>query len=196
MTTALTLRAVFRLWLRQTEGLIPSLLRLLGLDLAAPDHSTMSRRGATLQVSQPPGSGPVHLLVDGTGLKLWSPGEWLVEEHASRTRRSWRKLPRAPHRRICGCRSRCASGSGQSTAWLPSIVPQTGSDAFDRRLADRFCFSPRKSGPDHAVPGIFLAIVTASGIACPGSRSARRLGWLPDVGRPGLLRKYLEPVRR
>ncbi len=53
ITTALTLRAVFGLALRQTEGLIASLLRLLGLDLAAPDHSTMSRRGETLQVSRP-----------------------------------------------------------------------------------------------------------------------------------------------
>src|SRR5207253_9748916 len=51
ITTALTLRAVFRLALRQTEGLIASLLRLLGLDLAAPDHSTISRRGETLPVS-------------------------------------------------------------------------------------------------------------------------------------------------
>src|SRR3984893_8395192 len=71
ITTALTLRAVFRLPLRQTEGLIASLLRLLGLDLAAPDHSTLSRRGETLPVSRPrPGSEPVHLLVDSTGLKL------------------------------------------------------------------------------------------------------------------------------
>src|SRR6266404_9582090 len=93
ITTALTLRAVFRLALRQTEGLIASLLRLLGLDLAAPDHSTISRRGETLQVSRPrPGSEPVHLLVDSTGLKLCGPGEWLVEKHATRTRRSWRKL--------------------------------------------------------------------------------------------------------
>jgi hypothetical protein len=70
-------------------GLIASLLRLLGLDLAAPDHSTMSRRGETLQVSRPPpGSEPVHLLVDSTGLKLCGPGEWLVEKHATRTRRS------------------------------------------------------------------------------------------------------------
>src|SRR5712671_5025388 len=93
ITTALTLRAVFRLALRQTEGLIASLLRLLGLDLAAPDHSTMSRRGETLQVSRPPsGSEPVHLLVDSTRLKLCGPGEWLVEKHATRTRRSWRKL--------------------------------------------------------------------------------------------------------
>src|SRR6267143_2047204 len=71
ITTALTLRAVFRLALRQTEGLVASMLRLLGLDLAAPDHSTMSRRGETLPVSRPrPGSEPVHLLVDSTGLKL------------------------------------------------------------------------------------------------------------------------------
>jgi hypothetical protein len=91
--TALTLRTVFRLALRQTEGLIASLLRLLGLDLAAPDHSTLSRRGETLPVSRPrAGSEAVHLLVDSTGLKLCGPGEWLVEKHAARTRRSWRKL--------------------------------------------------------------------------------------------------------
>jgi hypothetical protein len=74
ITTALTLRAVFRLARRQTEGLIASLLRLLGLDLAAPDYSTISRRGETLPVSPPrPGSEPVHLLVDSTGLKLCGP---------------------------------------------------------------------------------------------------------------------------
>src|SRR3954469_14381140 len=48
--TALTLRAVFRLALRQTEGLIGSLMRLLGLDLPIPDHTTLSRRAATLEV--------------------------------------------------------------------------------------------------------------------------------------------------
>ena len=42
IATALTLRAVFRLALRQTEGLIASILALLGLDLAVPDHSTLS----------------------------------------------------------------------------------------------------------------------------------------------------------
>ena len=91
--TALTLRAVFRLALRQTEGLIGSILQLLGLDLAVPDHSTLSRRAETLEVPRPVSrTGPVHLLVDSTGLRLCGPGEWLVEKHGTRRRRSWRKL--------------------------------------------------------------------------------------------------------
>ena len=93
--TALTLRAVFRLALRQTEGLIGSILHLLGLELAVPDHSTLSRRAETLEVPRPrssPGTGPVHLLVDSTGLKLGGPGEWLTEKHGTKIRRSWRKL--------------------------------------------------------------------------------------------------------
>jgi hypothetical protein len=85
---------VFRLALRQTEGLIGSIIRLLGLDLAAPDHSTLSRRAETLQLllRPAPRTEPVHLLVDSTGLRLCGPGEWLVEKHGARTRRSWKKL--------------------------------------------------------------------------------------------------------
>ncbi len=91
--TALTLRAVFRLALRQTEGLIGSVIRLLGLDLAVPDHSTLSRRAETLEVPRPRTSTePVHLLVDSTGLKLCGAGEWLHEKHGTKVRRSWRKL--------------------------------------------------------------------------------------------------------
>ena len=69
--TALTLRAVLQLALRQTEGLIASIIGLLGLDLAAPDHSTLSRRAATLEVPRPRtgnGGEPLRLLVDSTGL--------------------------------------------------------------------------------------------------------------------------------
>ncbi|GGC66804.1 IS5 family transposase [Siccirubricoccus deserti] len=93
IATALTLRAVFRLALRQTEGLIGSILQLLGLDLAVPDRSTMSRRAETLKLPRLGGGRePVHLLVDSTGLRLCGPGEWLVEKHGTRRRRSWRKL--------------------------------------------------------------------------------------------------------
>jgi Transposase DDE domain len=106
--TALTFKAVFRLAYRQTEGLIGSVIGLLGLDLAVPDHSTLCRRAETLEVPRPKprgqgageyaggdangGAGPMHLLVDSTGLKLCGAGEWLVEKHGTRTRRSWRKL--------------------------------------------------------------------------------------------------------
>jgi DDE family transposase len=100
ITTALTLKAVFRLALRQTEGLIGSVIRLLGLALSVPDHTTLSRRAETLEVPRPrsgsPDTGreaePVHLLVDSTGLKLCGAGEWLIEKHGTKTRRSWRKM--------------------------------------------------------------------------------------------------------
>jgi hypothetical protein len=84
---------VFRLALRQTEGLIGSVLQLLGLDLPVLDHSTLSRRAETLEVPRPKaGSEPVHLLVDSTGLKFCGPGEWLVEKHGTKRRRSWKRL--------------------------------------------------------------------------------------------------------
>src|SRR4051794_36014970 len=93
IATALTLRAVFRLALRQTEGLIGSVLQLLALDLPVPDHSTLSRRAETLAVPRPKaGSAPMHLLVDSTGLKFCGPGEWLTEKHGTKRRRAWRVL--------------------------------------------------------------------------------------------------------
>jgi transposase len=93
IATALTMRMVFGLGLRQTEGLIGSIMGLLGLDLAVPDHSTLSRRAKTLEVPLPRrAAGPLHLLVDSTGLKLGGAGEWLIEKHGTSRRRSWRKL--------------------------------------------------------------------------------------------------------
>ena len=81
--TALTLRSVFRLAYRQAEGLIGSIIGLLGLTLPVPDHTTLSRRSVGLEVPQPKLIGtdadrnarPMHLLVDSTGLKLCGAGE-------------------------------------------------------------------------------------------------------------------------
>jgi hypothetical protein len=89
ITTALTLRAVWRSG--KPKG---SIIGLLGLDLAVPDHSTLSRRARTLHVPlhRRLGTGRLHLLVDSTGVKLGGAGEWLVEKHGASRRRSWRKL--------------------------------------------------------------------------------------------------------
>jgi hypothetical protein len=93
ITCALTLREVYHLPLRSTQGLISSVLRLLGADSPAPHYSTLSRRAASLEVKLPRLSqGPLYLAVDSTGLKLYGEGEWKVRLHGKEKRRTWRKL--------------------------------------------------------------------------------------------------------
>jgi hypothetical protein len=91
------LRLAFgRPW-RQTEGLLRSLATLLGLSIGVPDHhTTFSRRSPGLSLAgslaQAQRTGPVHVVIDATGLKVHGAGEWLVEKHGGRGKRSWRKL--------------------------------------------------------------------------------------------------------
>jgi hypothetical protein len=89
----LTLRLVLQLALRQAEGFAASVLLLLGNDLRGPDHTTLSRRGRNFAGRRPETvpHGPMHLVIDSTGLKLFGRGEWEEEKHG-RARRSWRKL--------------------------------------------------------------------------------------------------------
>jgi IS5 family transposase len=91
---ALSLRAVFGLTLRQTQGFLHDLTRLLGLEITVPHYSTFSRRAATLTVPKlaRPSGGPLHLAVDATGLKVHGEGEWKVRVHGPNRRRVWRKL--------------------------------------------------------------------------------------------------------
>lgn len=90
---ALTLREVYSLPLRSTQGLVCSLLRLLELDLPSPHYSTLSRRAARLQVTLPRiKAGPLHLAVDSTGVKVYGEGEWKMRTHGKEKRRTWRKL--------------------------------------------------------------------------------------------------------
>lgn len=91
----MTLRTVFHLTLRQTEGFVASLIRLMGLDLDTPDHTTLSRRNHNVEVPRLARvhDGPVHLVIDSTGLKILGNGEWHAHKHkTSNRRRRWRKL--------------------------------------------------------------------------------------------------------
>lgn len=95
--TVLTLGCVFGLRLRQSEGLMLSLLDLMGLDLPVPDHTTLSRRAqiwepSARQKRRAEEDGPLHVLVDSTGLKVYGAGQWLEDKHGARSRRNWRKL--------------------------------------------------------------------------------------------------------
>lgn len=90
--TALTLREVYHQPLRATEGLVRSLMRLLGLRLPVPDYSTLSRRARSLELSLARSRSIKHLVIDSTGLKLYGEGEWKVRLRGWTKHRTWRKL--------------------------------------------------------------------------------------------------------
>lgn len=120
--TTLMLGMVFGLRLRQSEGFLNSVLEMMALDLPVPDHTTLSRRARTWKPSarscgrQPVASGPVHVLVDSTGLQIYGAGQWLEEKHGAKSRRGWRKLHLAVD-----------ADSGKIIAY--SLTDQNGGDA-------------------------------------------------------------------
>jgi hypothetical protein len=83
----LTMKVLFGMALRQTTGFMESLLQLIGLDWAVPDFSTLSRRQKTLAVNIPfrRSQGPLHLLIDSTGIKVEGEGEWNARKHGGAT---------------------------------------------------------------------------------------------------------------
>ena len=94
--TCLTLRTIYKLPLRQTQGLMRSIARLMGVDIPVPDFSTLSRRGLGLRLPAKPRvdrTEAIHLTMDSTGLKIFGEGEWLQVKHETKAKRkSWRKL--------------------------------------------------------------------------------------------------------
>jgi hypothetical protein len=93
--TALALRLLFHLPLRQTEGFLGSVLKLMGLSLPCPDHTTLSRRNTTLAIRRQvdrASQGPVSVIVDSSGLKVCGQGEWHTQKHGEKKRKHWKKL--------------------------------------------------------------------------------------------------------
>ena len=92
--TALTLRLLYHLPLRQAEGFLHALFGMMRLDLSAPDYTTLSRRSQHLRRRLrpiPPGEG-LHLVLDSTGLSIVGADEWAAATHGGRGRRGWKKL--------------------------------------------------------------------------------------------------------
>jgi len=92
--TLLTLRELFRLPYRQTEGLGRALVTLMGVEAAIPHHTSLVKRAGKLDIdTQLAGvKGPVDVVVDSTGLKVFGEGEWKVRQHGEGKRRDWRKV--------------------------------------------------------------------------------------------------------
>jgi Transposase DDE domain len=92
--TCLTMKVLFGMALRQTTGFVESLLQLAGLDWDVPDFSTLCRRQKNLPVCIPyrGSQGPLHLLIDSTGIKAEGEGEWNARKHGGPKRRLWRKI--------------------------------------------------------------------------------------------------------
>lgn len=92
--TLLTLRELFRLPYRQTEGFGRALVKLMDVDVAIPHHTSLQKRAAkldiTIEINRPGGS--IDLVVDSTGFKVYGEGEWKVKKHGADGRRTWRKL--------------------------------------------------------------------------------------------------------
>jgi len=193
IVTALTLRTVFHLPLRQTEGFVASLIGLMDLDLQTPDHTTLSRRHRSVEVPHLPKSheGPLHLVIDSTGLKIFGDGEWHSHKHkTSSRRRSWRKL----HLAIDGDGYIIASAITDSTVTDASvgisileqiegtIARFTADGAYDSR--PMYVALAKAGAPDIriVIPPKKTAIVDSrgKGLWCQRNRAIERIG---KVGR-------------
>ncbi len=140
----MTLRVVFGLPLRQTEGFLDSLLSLMSRDLKAPDHTTLSRRNQIVVV--PPltraHDGPIDLIVDSTGLKILGRGEWNAHKHkTSKKRRDWRKLHIGVDAEGFIVAAELTASSRDDASTLPDLLAQlevpirrfTADGAYDHR---------------------------------------------------------------
>lgn len=93
--TALTLKEVFHLPLRQVEGFLASILKKMGSARKVPDYSTLSIRAALLHVCirvRAIGAEEIHIVIDSSGAKVYGEGEWKVRQHGWSKHRTWKKL--------------------------------------------------------------------------------------------------------
>lgn len=156
----LTLKVLFGLPLRQTTGFVESLLKRVELDWSAPDFSTLCRRQKTLSVAIPykGSAGPLHLLVDSTGIKAEDEGEWNARKHGGPKRRLWRKIHIGVDEKTLEIRAiEVTSSSIGDAPMLPDLLSQIppdqelGSVTADGAYDTRKCHDAIAARNAHAV---------------------------------------------
>ena len=156
--TALMVRLVYALPLRQTEGFLKSILALMGVVLRVPDHTTLCRRQGDLNVDLPVQSRhePIHLVVDSTGLKVYGEGEWKVRQHGFCKRRTWRKLHIGVDEATGELVAQTLTSASVDDAsqvnplldQVPAPVHTMGADGgYDKRKVFNTCAAPKQGAP-------------------------------------------------
>ena len=114
-----------------------SLLKLMKLDLTAPDHTTLSRRGSKLEVvlRRKVPAGPIHLIVDSTGLKIMGQGQWAAAKHGAKGIRAWRKLHVGVDENGLIVAERLTDSSVDDSTVVPEFLDQVDQD-IERFTAD------------------------------------------------------------
>lgn len=129
--TLLILRELFRLPYRQTEGLGRALAKLMGVEIAIPHHTSLVKRAAKLNINTQLADlkGPIDVVVDSTGLKVYGEGEWKVRQHGAGKRREWRKVHFAvdPDSHTVVAELMTESGVHDATAALP-LLEEVGAE--------------------------------------------------------------------
>lgn len=90
----LTLRTIYHLTLRQIQGFLDSILRLMGEEVKAPNYTLFCKRAKECAEGLPKLSSrlPTDLVIDSSGLKIFGEGEWKVHKHGREKRRGWIKI--------------------------------------------------------------------------------------------------------
>ena len=184
---------------RQTEGLLRSITALLGVAVGVPDHTTFSRRspGLTLAAALARAQahdGPVHVVIDATGLKVYGAGEWLAEKHGERGRREWRKLhlavdPDSGEVLACELTSNDEGDASQVAPLLAQIPARLGAviadGAYDGEPVYRVVAERQSDPPVAVVIPPRSTAVPSTAVATTLSQRDRHIALIRDKGRMG-----------
>ncbi len=215
--TAVTLRLVFHLPLRQAEGFLGCLFKLMEVDLEVPDHTTLSRCSALLkaQLASRTSDGPIDLIIDSSGLAIAGEGEWAAAKHRGKGRRGYVRLK--AHLPCGRCKGRAGCGSAFSERQCVSAAA-TAQDASSNDQAREGDWSatmeggvwvpPAGSSREHVLPlqggdrrttpsapvgragvGGVGRVQPAQSDPCAWMAHAREGGQLMSVGMGGLHRR-------
>jgi hypothetical protein len=167
--TALMLRLVFKLPLRQAEGFLRSVLSLMGVNLEAPDHTTLSRRGQQLSVDLHlvASNEPIHLIVDSTGLSIVGEGEWAAAKHGGRGKRAWKKLHLGVDRSGSIVAEVLTDGNADDSWTALDLITEVDGKSADSRQSDDLGIrglsslrdAPRGRVLEEGVDSVFVAVV-------------------------------------